>query len=253
MAIALVQTATQVNVAGSSTTAPTIAINGVTGGNAIVPLASIWDNNTTWTLTNTTDGGNTYTTRQALADNGSSEGKAVVAHAVNVTGGNRTVAFNLAGTSGAGGRYYVLGCLEFSGVATSAAEDDFAVNENIDTSATDISAGGTGFTTTDAGDVIVGSACDNCSDTTLNFASPTSWTNRYRQNDSNTYIGHDSGYWLPAATQTNYTAQWTHDNNVLNIGAGVVVALKPAAGGGGGGRLVNGILVNGLLAKGLAG
>jgi hypothetical protein len=122
--------------------------------------------------------------------------------------------------------------MEFSGVATTTPEDAFTSNDDIDTSgATDVSAGP--ITTTDAGDLILGSASDSSSDATLNFASPTSWTNKYRQNDSNTFIGHDSGYWLPAAIQTTYTAQWSHDNNASDESCGAIVALKPASIGSG--------------------
>ena len=226
MAIALVQTATQVDVAASSTTAPSIVITGTVGGNAITALASIWDNNTTWTLTNTTDGANTFTTRPAIATGGA-RGRGVVSWAVDITGGDRTVAFNLAGTSGAGNRYYVLGCLEFSGVAIASTEDTFDSNDEIDTSgAVDTSAGP--ITTTATTDVIVGAAINNTNDATLNFASPTSWTNSYRQNASNSFIGHDSGYWLSGSIQTTYTAQWSHDNNASAVGGGIVVALKAA-------------------------
>jgi hypothetical protein len=146
---------------------------------------------------------------------------------VDITGGDRTVAFNLAGTSGAGNRYYVLGCLEFSGVAIASTEDTFDSNDEIDTSgAVDTSAGP--ITTTATTDVIVGAAINNTNDATLNFASPTSWTNSYRQNASNSFIGHDSGYWLPGSIQTTYTAQWSHDNNASAVGGGIVVALKAA-------------------------
>ena len=230
--MALIQSATQVDVAGSSTTAPSIIINGVVGGNAIVGFASIYDGNTTWTLTDTTDGGNTFVTRQGKATHtpaGSAQ-RAVVAVAVNVTGGNRTVAFNLAGTLGGANRYYSLGCQEWSGVATSSPEDTFDVNEEIDTSgAVDISAGP--ITTTDIGDVLVGATTLISSDPTANFASPASWSNSYRQNDCGAFVGFDAGYWLPGSIQTTYTAQWAHDNNTDDKGAGVVVALKPAASG----------------------
>src|SRR4051812_16672893 len=122
MAIALVTTATQVNVAASSTTAPSIAIT-VTGGNAMTAFGSIYDSNTTWTLDTVTDGGNAFTLRQGDTGSASGLSKAAVAHAVNVAGGARTVAFNLGGSAAGANRYYVLGCLEWSGVATSLAED----------------------------------------------------------------------------------------------------------------------------------
>jgi len=223
---ALVQSATQVSVAGSSSDAPSIVLNGTTGGNALVADATIFDLNNTWALDSTTDGGNTFTTRPGVASAVGARTRAVVSHAVNITGGNRTVAFNLSGTSGAGGRYYELGCQEFSGVAASAAEDVFDANEEIDLTSTDISAGP--VTTTDAGDLIVGAAATINLAIALGFASPTSWTNSYRQNAGATNPGHDSGYWIPGSIQTTYTAQWSHNNGAGGVGAGVVVALKPA-------------------------
>lgn len=224
MAIALVQTATQVNVAASSSTTPSITITGTTGGNALTAFCVVYDGNTTFTLTSVTDGGNTWVSRQGNATRPTDKVITSVAVAVDITGGDRTVAFNLSGTSGGSNRYYVLGCLEWSGVKTSSAEDTFDINEEIDTSgATDVSAGP--ITTTDAADVLVGLAGFHSVDTNLNLGSPTSWTNSYRQNDGNSYAGMDAGYWLPGAIQTTYTAQWSHDNNVNDLGVGVVVAL----------------------------
>jgi hypothetical protein len=228
MAIALVQSATQVDVAASSTTAPSITINSVAGGNALVAVGSIWDNNTTWTLDSVTDGGNTFTVRSGTGTRGAQDRfRSVVAHSVNVTGGNRTVAFNLGGTQAGAFRYYVLGCQEWSGVALSSAEDTFDVNQEIDTSgSTDVSSGP--ITTTEAADLLVGCAGLDSADTACNFGSPASWTNSYRQDNSSSFVGLDAGYWLPGSVQTTYTAQWSHDNNASDFGAGVVVALKAA-------------------------
>jgi hypothetical protein len=248
MAIAAVQSATQVNVAGSSTTAPSITITGTAGGNALVAYASIFDGNTTWTLTSTTDGANTFTTRAGVGVDTGESVRAVASHAVNITGGDRTVAFNLSGTSGAGGRYYVLGCTEFSGVATSAAEDTFDANDTINLGTTDANAGP--ITTTDAGALITGAISNGYNDTTINNASPTSWTNTYRQDNGLSFVGMDAGYWLPGATQTTYTAQWSHDNTAGDIGAGVVVALLPAGGAADPeGRLIGGKLIRGGLLR----
>jgi hypothetical protein len=155
--------------------------------------------------------------------------RGIVAHAVNITGGSRTVAFNMAGTSGGSNRYYTLGLMEFSGVATSSAEDTWDVNSEIDTSGTDVSGGP--ITTTDAGDLLVGVASITGLDTAITFGSPASWTNKYRQNNSANPTGMDAGYWLPGSIQTTYTAQWSHDNSAGEKGAGVVVALKAAGGG----------------------
>jgi hypothetical protein len=234
MAIAFVQAATQVDVSGSSTTAPTIAIT-ATGGNAILPVAHIGDfGGTTLSLTNITDGGNTYTARTAQHTDAFERTIAIAGFAVNVTGGARTVTFNLANTSGGANRYYVLGCLEYSGIDTAAPQDATASTSDINTGGgTDCSAGT--ITTTDAGDLIYGTAgIGGSGDTNINWGSPTSWTNRYRQNDASTYFGMDSGTWLPGSTQTTYTAQWSHDNTSGEEGCAVVVALKPASGGGGG-------------------
>jgi hypothetical protein len=218
----LIQAATQVNVAASATTAPSIVLTSAVAGNTIIALASIWHIGITWTYTNTTDGGNTFSSVQASAKKASDSdrSRAIASVAFNITGGSRTVAFNLSGVSST---YYVLGCLEWSALNS---VDVSAATSDIDTTATDISAGT--ITTTDAGDVLIGVASLNTSDATSNFASPTSWTNSYRQNDGSTYIGMDAGYWVPGSIQTTYTAQWAHDNTATDRGGGVVVALKPA-------------------------
>ena len=221
----LIQTATQVDVAGSGTTSPSIVLTSAVAGNTILAFASFYHTGTTWTYTNTTDGGNTFSSVQASAKKAADtdRSRAIASVAFNITGGSRTVAFNLSGVSGT---YYVLGCLEWSALNS---VDVSAATSNIDTTTLDISAGT--ITTTNAGDVLIGVASLNTSDATSNFVSPTSWTNSYRQNDSNTYIGMDAGYWVPGSIQTTYTAQWAHDNAAGDAGGGVVVALKPAAGG----------------------
>jgi hypothetical protein len=221
----LIQTATQVNVAASGTTAPSIVLTSAVAGNTILAFASIWEGSTTWTYTNTTDGGNTFTSLAATATKPAVEQtRAIASVAFNITGGSRTVAFNLSGVTSV---YYVLGCLEWSALAS---VDVSAATSDIDTTTLDISAGT--ITTTDAGDVLIGVAALDSFDATINFASPTSWTNSYRQNDSSVYIGMDAGYWVPGSIKTTYTAQWAHDNNAGDWGGGVVMALKPAAGGG---------------------
>lgn len=229
MAIALVQSATQVDIGASGTTAPSITINGTVAGNALVAYAAIFDANNTFTLTSTTDGGNSFTTRQGEADFNATNGQiGAVAAALAIAGGNRTVAFNLSGTSVNNDRYYTLGCQEWSGVMNASAEDTFDVNTLIDIDTNDVNAGP--ITTTDKNALLVGLASVLSSDTTLNFASPTSWTNSYRQNNpiGAAGAGLDAGYWLPGAIQTTYTAQWTHDNVAAGSfkGAGIVVALK---------------------------
>lgn len=234
MAIALVgSVTTQVSTGGSSSNAPSITRNSVSAGNCLVAVASIGDAaDLDFTITNTTDGTNTYTTRTAVCTDANQRLYAVVAYALNVAAGNFTVAFNLAGTSAGANRYFNLGLYEFSGVATASAEDTWDANDDIDSSgAVDASAGP--ITTTDAGDLIIGCCAVNAADDVLNFVSPTSWTNAYRQNDSNGFYGMDSGYWLPGATQTTYTAQWSHDNSSGYESCAVVVALKPAGAGGG--------------------
>lgn len=229
MAIALVQSATQVNVSASSATSLTIVINGVVAGNALVAYGSIFDGNNTWTISSIADAGNTWATLEAAAQfNATQRSRASLAYAVNVTGGARTITWTLAGTSGAGGRFYVLGVSEFSGVASASPLDDSATNANI-AAGTDANAGGTGFTTTAAGSLITGTANPVSALTNMAFVSPTSWTNTYRQNDANTFAGMDAGYWLPGATQTDYTAQWSHANTVSpEESAAIVIALLAA-------------------------
>ena len=228
MAISIVQSATQVNVGASTSTAPSITLNGVTAGNTLLYVGGIVDLNITWSITDVTDGGDAFTLRQAN-DQGIASGsssRSVVAFARNVSSGNKTVQANLAGTSAGAGRYYTLGLIEVSGADP---EDDFAQNSNQDAGTTDLLAGGTGFTTTEADDLIIGAVAINTGTTQAAFGSPTSWTNRYRQNDGVNFTPTDVGTWLPGATQTNYTAQWTHTNNAGDDGSGTVVALKATA------------------------
>jgi len=227
--IAFVQAATLVEVASSSTTAPSITLNGVTTGNALVVVASIFDANGTWTVSSVTDGGDTFTVyspKCTYTASGDIE-RSVLGFAVDVAGGNVTVSVNLAGTSGGSNRAYAIGLFEYSGVATAAAERDSATSEEFSITTNDVSAGGTGFST-NAADLIVGTASIIGDDTTLNWASPTSWTNRYRQNDGFNVPSIDAGTWLPGSAQTNYLAQWAHDNLSGMFGAAVVVALKAA-------------------------
>jgi hypothetical protein len=233
MAIAIAQSATQIDISASSSTAPSITLTGVTAGNALVMVAAIFDAaSNTLAISSVTDGADSFTARTGTATTANPDrGVGLVGHAVNVSAGSKTVAANLSGTSGGAARYYALGLLELSGVATSAAEDDFAANSEINITSLDISAGGAGFTTTDPGSIIIGTAATNSADDTLNFASPASWTNRYRQNQGLTVTGFDSGTWLPGSIQTDYTAQWAHDNTASSAtGCGIVVALKPGSG-----------------------
>lgn len=232
--MALVQSATQVSTAASSSTAPSITLNGVTAGNCLVAVASIGDSSLTYTISSVTDGTNTYTVRSGVCTDANQRLYAVVAYALNVSAGNFTVAFNLSGASGGANRYFNLGLYEFSSSPNSLAEDVWDANDDIDSSgATDANAGP--ITTTDAGDLIVGCAALNANDPAATWSSPTSWTNTYRQSDSTGFYGMDSGYWYPGSIQTTYTPQWVHDNGGGYESCAVVVALKPVVGGGGGG------------------
>lgn len=225
----LVQSATQVDVAGSSTTTPSVTLTGVTAGNHLILVGQVSDAaSTTVTIADTTDGTNTYTTRTGVATDASQRTYAIVACAKVASSGSYTVAVNLAGVSGGPNVYYSLGLMEWSGLQATTPEDTWDANNDIDsTGAVDASAGP--ITTTDAGDLLIGAAALNANDVNANFASPASWTTAYRQNDAATYYGMDSGYWLPGSIQTGYTAQWSHDNGAFYESAGVVVALKPAA------------------------
>src|ERR1700741_101313 len=200
-----VQSATQVDVAASSTTTPSITLTGTTGGNTLIGYCSIWDADDNWTISAVGDGVESFTLHNGFATAASSSrSSAGLAHAEDIAGGDSTLTFTLASTSAGSDRYYVLGYEEWSGVKVVSAEDAFDVNQEDDvTSAPDISAGP--IDTTDNGALIVGVATVNSADTTLAFASPTNWTNTYRQNDSSAIIGMDAGYWLPGSIQTAYT------------------------------------------------
>lgn len=222
----VVQSATQVNVSGSAADAFTLSMPSVAGGNALIGSFCMYSSNNTWLWDTVTDGGNTFVIRQAFAGI-SNYARAGVAVALNVTGGSRTVSFNTSG--GSGTHFVVYGCEEISGILSAAAEETWDANDQIDITALNCNAGP--ITTTNAGDLFYGCAGINGTDATMNFASPTSWTNTYRQNNNTTYVGMDAGRWEPGSTQSNYTAQWTHDTAAGDDGCGVVVALKPVAGG----------------------
>lgn len=223
----LVQSSLQQRVDASGATSFNVTLTGTVAGNALVALFAVFDNNATWTVDTVGDAGNIWTTRVGYAT-AATRIAVVAATAVNITGGDRTITISLAGTSGAGGRYLTYGAQEWSGVATSAAEDTWDENSEVDISTLDVTAGP--ITTTDANDLLVGIAGTSNTDATMNWASPTSWTNSYRENDNNLHMGMDAGYWLPGAIQTTYSAGWTHDN-AANEGCAVMVALKPSAGG----------------------
>jgi hypothetical protein len=222
--IALVQSATQVSVQASAASEATITINGTISGNCLVVYAAILDVDEDFTITSVTDGGNSWTFRSGICTETPTRSYVVIAYAVNITGGNRTISINLSGVSGLF-LYYEIGCQEWSGVATASPEDTFDSNDDIDCTSADVSAGP--ITTTISGDLLVGVAHANLGDTTMNFVQPTNWTNIYRENDSLNKVGMDGSYWLPGATQTGYTAQWSHDN-AAHEGTAVIVALKPA-------------------------
>jgi hypothetical protein len=223
----LVQSATQVRVDASSATTFAVTLTGTGSGNALVGLYGIYDLNTTWDTSGVDDGGNAWTVRKATATR-TNRVESVVAWAVNITGGSRTITLSITGESAGANRYLTYGAQEWSGVATSSAEDTWDENSEVDIAVSDITAGP--ITTTDSGALFVGAAVVTPVDATLNWASPTSWTNSYRENDNNAHQGVDAGYWLPGSTQASYSPQWTHDNATGDGGA-VVVALKADAGG----------------------
>jgi hypothetical protein len=230
MAIALAQSITQVQVDGSSATSFNLTINGTVGGNALVWVGAVYDSDGDYTITGITDSGNTWTVRNGVVSSAADRTYAAVGYAVNITGGNRTVTISLASTSAGANRYLTYGCFEFSGVATSTPEDTWDANDEVSIATNDLNAGP--ITTTDAGDLLVGAvAIFFTTSTNVNFASPTSWTNSYRENNPNAHASLDAGYWIPGSVKTTYTAQWVHDNEASREGCGVVVALKPAAGG----------------------
>lgn len=219
--IALVQAATQVNVSGSAGASASITINGTVVGNTLILLGAFWHSGTAWTITGTTDGGNSWTTKQQDDAGPSNFGRSVVAHAPVTAGGSRTVSVNIGVVPDT--MFYVLGCQEFSGINTTNPTVAFDANQT-DTSATDANAGP--ITTLDGSELIIGVVEDSSSASAMGFGSPASWTNAYRQNDSNTFIGMDAGYWLPGSRQTSYTAQWSHSNFTLDLASAWVVAFR---------------------------
>lgn len=214
----LVQNATIVQVTGSTATTHNVTLNGVANGNALVGMASVYNESAGWTITSVADGGNTWVHRQCEAETSAIIARGSVPYSIGVVGGNRTLTWTF---SAAVGVYAGFGLAEFTPVA---AEDTFGGNNEIDTSgATDGNAGP--ITTTDAGALLVGLCASRSTNSALAYASPTSWTNVYRQDNSSSNQGLDFGYWYPGAVQTSYTAQWSHANAAGEEACAVVIAL----------------------------
>ena len=226
MAVALVQAVTVVQVDASSATSFNISVPSAGSGNALTFVSGFWDNNTTWTISGTDDSGNSWTTIPAYCTVGASKAASAVAYATGITGGTRTVTVSLSGTASGPKRYLTYGCLEFSGVKSSTAEDVQAVSDDFDITSNDVNAGP--VTTTDAGDVFIGAVSSRANDTNMAYGSPASWTNSYRENDNTNHASVDAGYWIPGGIQTTYTAQWSHSNFASECCA-AMVALLPAA------------------------
>lgn len=225
MAIQYVQKAT-LGESNATTNPNSITLTGVTAGNCLVLMGSIYNSSGIFTISGISDGAS-YTVRSGLHSTGGDRQYSVVAYLLNASSGTHTVNVTLADAS-AFGTYAVLGLAEFSGVLTASAEDTWDANDDVLITSSDLSAGP--ITTTDAGDLLLGCAGFVADSTTsLAWASPSSWTNLYRQNDGFTSgTGHDSAYWIPGSIQTSYTAQWSHRNITAAEGSAVVVALKPA-------------------------
>lgn len=202
----------------------------VAAGSLLVAVAAM-DRAAAFTVNSCTDAnGNTWNLVVATADNTGLMARLAIAYAMNAAAGSTTPQFSLATTASTFGN---AGFSEFTGVLASGALDTSNSNSNIDTTgATKVTPGS--ITTVDAGDLIVGAATIRSStDTNVTFASPTSWTNVYRQNNNptpGTGPSLDFGYWLPGATQSAYNPPWSHDNNANDRGAGMIFAFKPTLG-----------------------
>lgn len=232
MSIAYVNKSTQVFVDGATNTVTLNALASVSAGNCLVVTASVFLGSTTSVAAPTVaDAGGSYTVHvSSRGTSGSFMQYEIVAYRLNVGAGTFTPTITFAGAS-SGQTYATGGVTEFSGVATSSAEDTWDGNDAQLITSSDVNAGP--ITTTDAGALIIGTGGVPADSTTsLAWADPASWTNLYRNNDGyTTGTGHDSGYWLPGSTQTTYTPQWSHRNISGEYGSAVVVALKAAAGG----------------------
>lgn len=231
MSIAYVNKSTQAFVDAATNTVTLNALAGVSAGNCLVVTASVFLGSTTSVAAPTVaDAGGSYTVHvSSRGTAGTFMQYEIVAYRLNVGAGSFTPTITFTGAT-AGQTYGTGGVAEFSGVATSSAEDTWDANDAQTITTNDVNAGP--ITTTDAGDLIIG--CGGVpadSSTSLAWSDPTSWTNLYRNNDGwTTATGHDSGYWLPGSIQTSYTPQWAHRNISGESASALVVALKPAAG-----------------------
>ena len=230
MTVALVQSATQVNITASNTTAPTITRTGCTAGNHLVGILGLFDDATGWTLGTVTDGTTTHTVRSATATAGTWRVRACVSYGVISASGDKTLTWNLGSTSAGSNRYGVLGLWEFSGLDNAALEIAWDGNDQVDTNTDDISAGPTSSLSSQSDGLVVGVGLVNEANSNLGFGSPSGFTSTYRQNDANTYLGVDGAYRLGAISAGTLTMQWSHGSiDSGSLGCGVVVVLKSAA------------------------
>jgi len=241
MPVRIKQTATQVLVAGSSSTALSITINGTVTGNCLAAVAGIHDNNDTSFTVSTADGGNTWTTRECTMSSATLviSAHGVVAHAENITGGNRTITFTLTGASAGTFRYYILGCYELENVPStiSGAELFQASNNQILINPVSPFDGPfafvPGITIPQQGfgsPILIGVALGPQLDGAAEFESPPGWVNSYRCDDAGIGCVTDIAHYFPGGPVVGYTARWKHDtSNVNEIFAAVVVAIGSLA------------------------
>lgn len=225
--MALVQKATLVTVDAASGSVA-ITLTGVTAGNALVKLASIFNSNPNFTISGVSDG-SAFTVRSGVQGPGSGYRQySMCAYRVGVGAGSHTVTTTL-GTFTGGATYAELGLAEFSDVETVSPEVTWDANSGVSITSNDVNAGP--VTSTSASDLFIGCADITANNTTsLAWSSPSGWTNLYRKNDGYTDgTGHDSAYWYPGSVQTSYTAQWAHRNISGHEASAVVVVLKTAA------------------------
>lgn len=239
MSIAYVNKSTLALVDAATNTVTLNALAGVSAGNCLVVTCSVFLANTNSVAAPTVaDAGGSYTVRYShRGTNLNFMQYEIVAYRLNVGAGSFTPVITFVGAD-SGGTYGTGGVAEFSGVATSSAEDTWDGNDAQLITSNDVNAGP--ITTTDAGVLLIG--CGGVpadSSTSLAWSDPASWTNLFRNNDGWTSgTGHDSGFWLPGSIQTGYTPQWAHRNISGEYGSAVVVALKAAAGGGAASSLI---------------
>ena len=216
-----VQTVEQTAINDDATS--TISIT-TTAGNLLLACIAGY-NDPSYSVTSVSGGATWSQVADSGFANGSGFHKAVLWKGENATGGATTVTLTSGNSTG---NYIAWSVSEYSGILTSASQDQTVTA--ISTTAVTTSASGSTGTTTQADELVVACGSFSENDVNLNITTPTTgYTNRARENDASTIQGQDFSDKIVSSTGTQ-SASWTHDSAITGV---IVATFKASAGGGG--------------------